>query len=178
MVKRSDTRQEESDLDRIQELFPSDNLRLHETDPLSPRKGLLRSKSLAASRLHRALSGKSHKTEVQNSHSNDIDGSTRRRLDSNSDNCIHRYFIMDGPVVFTIGVQSQERHLFLFNDLMLIAKSRSSGNYKLKEKVRVSEMWISKTSLEDVCEATKSPLTSFVIGWPTNNVVATFSWIV
>jgi hypothetical protein len=36
MVKRSDTRQDESDLDRIQELFPSDNLRLHETDPLSP----------------------------------------------------------------------------------------------------------------------------------------------
>lgn len=36
MVKRSDHGREESDLDRIQDLFPSDNLRLHEKDPLSP----------------------------------------------------------------------------------------------------------------------------------------------
>lgn len=36
MVKRSDHGREESDLDRIQDLFPSDHLRLHERDPLSP----------------------------------------------------------------------------------------------------------------------------------------------
>ena len=33
------------------------------------------------------------------------------------------------------GVQSQERHLFLFSDLLLVAKARSGGNFKLKEKV-------------------------------------------
>lgn len=36
MVKRSDSRQDESDLERIQDLFPSDNLRLNDADPLSP----------------------------------------------------------------------------------------------------------------------------------------------
>ncbi|GFU89695.1 rho GTPase-activating protein 20 [Trichonephila clavipes] len=36
MVKRADHGREESDLDRIQDLFPSDHLRLHERDPLSP----------------------------------------------------------------------------------------------------------------------------------------------
>lgn len=71
------------------------------------------------------------------------------------------------------GVQAQERHLFLFSDLLLVAKSRSGGNFKLKEKVRVSEMWLS-SCLEDVAEVTKSHDTSFVMGWPTTNVVATF----
>ena len=71
------------------------------------------------------------------------------------------------------GVQSQERHLFLFSDLLLVAKSRSGGNFKLKEKVRVSEMWLS-SCLEEVAEVAKSHETSFVMGWPTTNVVATF----
>jgi hypothetical protein len=72
------------------------------------------------------------------------------------------------------GVQSQERHLFLFNDLLLVAKARSGGNYKLKEKVRVSELWLTKVAMHDVIEVNKSLETSFVMGWPTTNVVATF----
>lgn len=75
------------------------------------------------------------------------------------------------------GLQSQERHLFLFNDLLLIAKARSSGNFKLKDKVRVSELWLA-TCVDDVAEvsiASKSRDSSFVIGWPTINVVATFT---
>ncbi|KAK7072527.1 GTPase activator activity protein [Halocaridina rubra] len=72
------------------------------------------------------------------------------------------------------GVQAQERHLFLFSDLLLVAKARSGGNFKLKEKVRVSEMWLS-SCLDDVAEVAKSHDTSFVMGWPTTNVVASFS---
>ena len=33
------------------------------------------------------------------------------------------------------GLQSQERNLFLFNDLLLIAKERSQAHYKLKDQV-------------------------------------------
>ena len=33
------------------------------------------------------------------------------------------------------GLQSQERNLFLFNDLLLIAKERSSSHFKLKDQV-------------------------------------------
>lgn len=72
------------------------------------------------------------------------------------------------------GVQSQERHLFLFNDLLLIAKARSGGHFKLKEKVRVSELWLTRMAMHDVIEVNKSPETSFVMGWPTTNVVVTF----
>ena len=33
------------------------------------------------------------------------------------------------------GVQMQERALFLFNDLLLIAKERNSSHFKLKDQV-------------------------------------------
>ena len=71
------------------------------------------------------------------------------------------------------GAQSQDRHLFLFTDMLLVAKARSGGNFKLKEKVRLSEMWLAGC-LDDVAEVAKDPATSFVIGWPTTNVVVTF----
>ena len=43
----------------------------------------------------------------------------------------------------------------------------------LLPQVRVSELWLG-TCLEDVAETTKSHDTSFVMGWPTTNVVASF----
>ena len=74
------------------------------------------------------------------------------------------------------GVQSQERHLFLFSDVLLVAKPRGPGHYKLKDKVRVASLWLTADpqAIQEVCEVDKSPETSFVLGWPTSNVVATF----
>lgn len=78
------------------------------------------------------------------------------------------------------GVQGQERHLFLFSDVLLVAKPlakpRGPGQYKLKDKVRVASLWLTADpqAVHEVCEADKSPETSFVLGWPTTNVVATF----
>lgn len=174
MVKRSDHGREESDLDRIQDLFPSDHLRLHEKDPLSPRKGLMRSKSSAASKIQRALPGKSKTTngEMPTTPSRPEALSFHKKHLWGDDN--FRVFIMESPVNFAMGVQKQDRHLFLFNDLLLVAKPRSGGTYKLKEKIRLCEMWLSQC-LGDVCESIKSPATSFVIGWPTTNVVVSFS---
>lgn len=74
-------------------------------------------------------------------------------------------------------MQCQERHLFLFTDLLLIAKARSSGNFKLKQIVKMSELWLTAGHIEDVAETSKSAETSFVIGWPTTNVVATFMYV-
>ncbi|XP_073993009.1 rho GTPase-activating protein 20-like isoform X3 [Rhodnius prolixus] len=159
-VKRA---QEESDLERIQDLFPNDCLRLYDRDVLTMRmKGLLRKRSSTAARLQRALSAKSLRPESP----------PPQRPTPQAEK---RQFIMETRVQFTAGVQSQERHLFLFNDLLLIAKARSGGNFKLKEKVRVSEIWMCLSGIEEVSEVTKSRDTSFVLGWPTTNVVATFS---
>ena len=63
--------------------------------------------------------------------------------------------------------------MFLFTDLLLVAKARSGGNFKLKEKVRLSEMWLANC-LDDVAEVSKNSATSFVMGWPTTNIVASF----
>lgn len=59
------------------------------------------------------------------------------------------------------------RHLFLFSDLLLIAKPRSGGMFKMKESVRVSEVWLSS------CPESE---TGFLLGWPApaKTVLVTF----
>ncbi|XP_015605537.1 rho GTPase-activating protein 20 isoform X4 [Cephus cinctus] len=150
----------EGDLHRIQELFPGDNLRLHERDVLTTKmKSLIRKRSGGnTGRLTRVLSQKSL---------NATSNAPAPKLPP-------RTFLLETPVQFTTGMQSQERHLFLFSDLLLIAKARSSGNFKLKQSVRMSELWLTAGHIEDVAETNKSQETSFVLGWPTTNVVATF----
>ncbi|XP_056417661.1 rho GTPase-activating protein 20-like isoform X2 [Hyla sarda] len=88
--------------------------------------------------------------------------------------CPSRSFIMHSHVQLKTGLQTQERHLFLFTDILIIAKSKSPSHYKLKHHVRVSEMWTA-SCMEEVCEGSTYPERSFVMGWPITNCVATFS---
>ncbi|XP_027546356.1 rho GTPase-activating protein 20-like [Neopelma chrysocephalum] len=83
-------------------------------------------------------------------------------------------FILDERVQLTVGLQTQERHLILFSDVVVIAKSKSSSSLKLKKQVHLSEVWTG-TCLSEVTEKKMSPENSFVIGWPTTNYVVTFS---
>ncbi|XP_028820920.1 rho GTPase-activating protein 20-like isoform X2 [Denticeps clupeoides] len=87
-----------------------------------------------------------------------------------------RSFIAHTYVQLKTGLQTQERHLFLFTDILLLTKAKSSTYFKLKVQVRVCEMW-SAGWMEEVCEGSCSPEKSFVIGWPTCNCVATFSTV-
>ncbi|KAM4019614.1 uncharacterized protein ACNLHF_000290 isoform 2-T3 [Anomaloglossus baeobatrachus] len=82
-------------------------------------------------------------------------------------------FILREKVHLSSGWRTQERHLFLFSDSLIIAKSKSSS-MKLKKQVLLNEMWIS-TALGEVSERKHWPEDSFVIGWPTKNYVVTFS---
>ncbi|KAM9324074.1 uncharacterized protein PAF06_000069 [Gastrophryne carolinensis] len=82
--------------------------------------------------------------------------------------------IMKERVQLSSGWHIQERHLFLFCDSLVIAKSKSSSSMKLKKQIRLSDVWIS-TNLTDVSEKKHSADDSFVIGWPTTNYVVTFS---
>lgn len=52
--------------------------------------------------------------------------------------------------------------------------SRSATTFKLKERVRVSELWISDC-IDDISEATHTPENAFVLGWPTTNFVVSFA---
>ncbi|XP_050530835.1 rho GTPase-activating protein 20-like isoform X2 [Daktulosphaira vitifoliae] len=158
---------EQSDLERIQDVFPNDFLRLYDKEALTMKmKGLIRKRGgTGTAALRRALSSKSLRSESPPSTPNKV------RSDS------PRKFIMESPVQFINGVNCQERHLFLFNDLLLVAKAKSGGNFKLKDKVRVSEIWLNDTPavVDEVAELPRSSDTSFVIGWPTTNYVAVFS---
>ncbi|KAM8976353.1 rho GTPase-activating protein 20 [Pelodytes ibericus] len=87
--------------------------------------------------------------------------------------CPSRAFITHSHVQLKTGLQTQDRHLFLFTDILIVAKSKSPTHYKLKHHVRVGEMWTA-SCMEEVCEGSTYPERSFVIGWPITNCVATF----
>ncbi|XP_050975695.1 rho GTPase-activating protein 20 isoform X2 [Labeo rohita] len=85
-----------------------------------------------------------------------------------------RKLICQGNAVLQTGLQTQERFLILFNDLLIITKAKSVMQVKQKNCVRVSEMWTA-SCVDEVCEASTGSERSFVMGWPTYNCVATFS---
>ncbi|XP_056145433.1 rho GTPase-activating protein 20 [Lampris incognitus] len=88
--------------------------------------------------------------------------------------CPGRVFLGHAHAQLKTGLQTQERHLFLFTDTLLVAKAKSPTHFKVKARVRVCEMWTAGC-MEEVCEGSTNPERSFVMGWPTCNCVATFS---
>ncbi|XP_061840926.1 rho GTPase-activating protein 20-like isoform X2 [Nerophis lumbriciformis] len=86
----------------------------------------------------------------------------------------NRSFLLHGHTQLKTGMQTQDRHLFLFTDILVIAKAKSANQFKQKAQVCVSEMWTA-SCMEEVCEGSTCPDRSFVLGWPTCNSVATFS---
>ncbi|XP_012585406.1 PREDICTED: rho GTPase-activating protein 20 [Condylura cristata] len=85
-----------------------------------------------------------------------------------------RTLLIDGRVELRRGLQRQERHLFLFNDLFVVAKIKYNNNFKIKNKIKLSDMWTA-SCVDEVGEGNTNTLKSFVLGWPTVNFVATFS---
>ncbi|XP_061782101.1 rho GTPase-activating protein 20-like [Nerophis lumbriciformis] len=88
--------------------------------------------------------------------------------------CPTRVFLGHVQTQLKTGLQTQDRHLFLFSDILLVTKAKSPSHFKAKAQVRVCEMWTAGCT-EEVCEGSTSPERSFVMGWPTCNCVATFS---
>ncbi|KAE8299762.1 Rho GTPase-activating protein 20 Rho-type GTPase-activating protein 20 [Larimichthys crocea] len=88
--------------------------------------------------------------------------------------CPGRQFLGHAQTQLKTGLQTQDRHLFLFTDTLLVAKAKSPTHFKVKAQVRVCEMWTA-SCIEEVCEGSTNPERSFVMGWPTCNCVASFS---
>ncbi|VDM44969.1 unnamed protein product [Toxocara canis] len=85
----------------------------------------------------------------------------RRRTD------MRRSYLKEGAVQLTAldSLLTHSRYLFLFSDLLLIAKQKAANSYKLKEKVRLDRIWIASNNCPH----------SFLIGWPISNFIAHFS---
>jgi hypothetical protein len=81
------------------------------------------------------------------------------------------------------------RYLFLFADVLLVVKEKSASSYKLKEKIRVADLWFRAESCSEVGRLINSTTnnelnsqmapdasvdTSLLLGWPTCNWVVTF----
>ncbi|XP_075858760.1 rho GTPase-activating protein 20-like [Microcebus murinus] len=88
--------------------------------------------------------------------------------------CSNRTLLIDSLVELTRGLQRQEQHLFLFNDLLVVAKSKYNNKFKLKNKIKLSDMWTA-SCVDELGDGKSSAMKSFVLGWPTQNFVATFS---
>nr|XP_012607987.1 rho GTPase-activating protein 20-like isoform X2 [Microcebus murinus] len=88
--------------------------------------------------------------------------------------CSSRTLLIDGLVELRTGLQRKERHLFLFNDLLVVAKSKHKNNLKMKYKIKLSDMWTA-SCVDELGDGKGSAMKSFVLGWPTQNSVATFS---
>ncbi|XP_066220316.1 centrosome-associated protein CEP250-like [Saccopteryx leptura] len=85
-----------------------------------------------------------------------------------------RTLLLDGHVQLKRGLQRQERHLFLFNDLLVVAKIKRHNQLKMKTSIKLSDMWTA-SCVDEVEEGNSNAMRSFVLGWPTVNFEATFS---
>ncbi|XP_005378111.1 PREDICTED: rho GTPase-activating protein 20 [Chinchilla lanigera] len=88
--------------------------------------------------------------------------------------CPSRTLLIDGRVELKRGLQRQERHLFLFSDLLVVVKIKYNNNFKIKNKIKLTDMWTA-SCVDEVGEVNTNAMKSFVLGWPTVNFVATFS---
>ncbi|XP_059212254.1 T cell activation RhoGTPase activating protein b [Centropristis striata] len=50
--------------------------------------------------------------------------------------------LLDECVQVTEGSKTKERHLFLFNDVIVFAKLKSTTSYRLKHRVSLEDMWL------------------------------------
>ncbi|XP_045476906.1 rho GTPase-activating protein 20-like isoform X3 [Harmonia axyridis] len=127
-----------TDLQRIEDLFPHDNLGLYDPEPTS---------------IHHVKSRAMRKKSL----------SDLTNFDNNNSKNSHcsRIFVMEAPCAMApsnLPMNAKPRHIFLFNDVLLVAKPRSPGTFKLKERVRMSEIWLHRHPESE---------TGFLLGWPS-----------
>ncbi|XP_071503880.1 uncharacterized protein [Diadema antillarum] len=189
----------EARLLQVQERFPHDELNLFGTKEMTKAQKFkalsTRRRSAPSAVLKSALSTSKVKTAQDKSNNNNSPPSSMLALDlpvgslSTSLNLpggtndapsptteapvCKRVYIMEGPVQVSVGLHVQSRYLILLNDTLIVAKPKSSTSLRLKQRLRVGELWLN-TCIEEVSEVIKSHDCSFVLGWPTTNVVLTF----
>ncbi|KAL4233770.1 hypothetical protein ACF0H5_008448 [Mactra antiquata] len=158
-------------IERVQDKFPHDDLQLRDLD-LQRRQLASRRKSAPGAVLFKTL-GKTRSTNSLLSQPSMGKKDLEFSRPSKQNNNFNRQYLMEGIVEFSRGMQTQDRYLFLFSDLLLVAKQKSNTTFKLKHRIRVCELWTADC-VDDITELTRPIEKSFVIGWPTTNYVATF----
>ncbi|KAJ8271018.1 hypothetical protein GJAV_G00121840 [Gymnothorax javanicus] len=85
---------------------------------------------------------------------------------------------LEERVQLTEGLKTKERQLFLFSDILVIAKLKAScSSYRLKHKVNLEELWIVTFKDEDDDDEGDMGIdlkTSLLIAWPLAHCVVSF----
>ncbi|EPY75383.1 hypothetical protein CB1_001153001, partial [Camelus ferus] len=89
--------------------------------------------------------------------------------------CSSRTLLIDERVDIRRGLHRQERHLFLFNDMFVVAKVKYNNNLKIKKTIKLSDMWVA-SHMDEVEEGSTSAMESFILGWPTINFAVSFRY--
>jgi hypothetical protein len=164
----------ESKLEMVQSRFHSDYLGLNEQMDLLHTPAMKRSKMISGSP-SLVTKGTRSRSVPKSTESEKVAVDTS----ANSTGRGIRMYVTEGPVtLFAPATGSRQRYLFLFNDLLIVAKSQSRAksrqNLRLKDRVALVDIWLS----ENVKQCTSGEInesTSFVIGWPTVNYIVSFS---
>ncbi|KAJ7988034.1 hypothetical protein DPEC_G00319450 [Dallia pectoralis] len=84
--------------------------------------------------------------------------------------------VLDACVQVTEAMKTRERHLFLFSDVLVIAKLKSSASYRLKHRIRHEDLWL--YGFEEQPEEEEGGeidfRTSLVLVWPLGFCVVSF----
>ncbi|KAK6297198.1 hypothetical protein J4Q44_G00317810 [Coregonus suidteri] len=86
--------------------------------------------------------------------------------------------VLDTCVQVTEGMKTRRRQLFLFSDVIVIAKLKSSASYRLKHRVSLEDLWL--YGFEDEPEEEEGGggeidlRTSLVLAWPLAFCVVSF----
>ncbi|CAI4230049.1 unnamed protein product [Auanema sp. JU1783] len=74
--------------------------------------------------------------------------------------------LKEGPVQMTSlsTLLSFHRYYFLYQDTLFVSKQKGPGSFKLKEKLRLSDVWVASSNTVD----------SFLLGWPMTNYLLHF----
>ncbi|XP_077342848.1 T-cell activation Rho GTPase-activating protein isoform X2 [Lithobates pipiens] len=87
--------------------------------------------------------------------------------------------ILHECVQLTQDLKTKERYLFLFSDMIIIAKLKSGTSFRLKHRVHLSEMMVLSCDEEEECEEHacafhSSPKNALIFIWPCNGCIASF----
>ncbi|XP_053345244.1 rho GTPase-activating protein 20-like [Clarias gariepinus] len=87
--------------------------------------------------------------------------------------------ILDDTVQLTEGLRTRERHVFLFSDVLVIAKLKSRGSYRLKHRVSLEQLWVCNFRNEEdkACKDEKRHFhlkKTLVLAWSVSFCLLTF----
>ncbi|KAM4692837.1 T-cell activation Rho GTPase-activating protein [Discoglossus pictus] len=86
--------------------------------------------------------------------------------------------ILHECVQLTQDLKTKERYLFLFSDMIIIAKLKSGTSFRLKHRVELSEMMALSCNEEEdeegACSYHSTPKNALILIWPYNGCIASF----